>query len=108
MDDKQDNKTATPNAAWKRHLDGIADELVRLTAICDIDLRAPGVVEQVLGGDDRACGKKNPIAFKKLQRLLGATYDSLNKAIGRVGAEGVKSLTDEIVARVDRHRAAGR
>jgi hypothetical protein len=92
---------------WKRHLDGIADELVRLTAICDVDLRTPGVIDRVLHGDESACGKKNPIAFKKLQRLLAATYESLNKAIGRVGADDVKAMTDEIIVRVDKYRAAG-
>ena len=103
----QEARPPQVHAAWKRHLDGIADELVRLTAICDVDLRAPGVIDQVLRGDDSACGRKNPIAFKKLQRLLAATFDSLNKAVGRIGAEGTKALTDAIVARIDQHRAAG-
>lgn len=95
------------HAVWKRHLDGIADELVRLTAICDIDLRAPGVIDKVLHGDASACGKKNEIAFNKLRRLLAATYETLNKAIGRIGAEDTKALAAEIMARVDKHRAAG-
>ena len=110
MEDKDDGTGQKPKPArvvWKRHLDGIADELVRLTAICDIDLRTPGVIDRVLHGDDSACGRKNPIAFKKLRKLLGATYDSLNKAIGRMGAEDARALTAEIIARVDRHRAAG-
>ena len=102
-----ESRPAQVHAPWRRHLDKIADELMRLTAICDVDLRAPGVIDQVLRGDDSACGKKNPIAFKKLQRLLAATFDSLNKAIGRMGAEDTKAITDEIKARVDRHRAAG-
>ena len=96
------------NTVWNRHLSGMADEIVRLTAICDVDLRAPGAIDRILHGDDSACGRKNPIAFKKLQRLLAATYDSLNKAIGRLGAADTKAITDEIVARVDRHRAGGR
>ena len=95
------------HSPWKRHLDKIADELVRLTAICDIDLRGPGVIDRVLHGDERDCGKKNPIAFKKLQRLLAATYESLNKAVSRVGADEMKAISAEIIARVDKHRAAG-
>ena len=94
------------HAAWKRHLDGIADEIVRLTAICEIDLRAPGAIDRVLRDDQSGCGKKNPIAFKKLRRLLAATYESLNKAIGRIGAEEAKAITAEIVARIDKQRAA--
>ena len=110
--EEKDDEGAEPKAkpkhtAWKRHLDGIADELVRLTAICDIDLREPGVIDRVLHGDDGACGRKNEIAFRKLQRLLAATYESLNKAIGRVGAEDVRAITAEIIARIDKHRGAG-
>ena len=108
-DDPQDTakKARAPHTVWMRHLDSVADELVRLTAICDIDLRGPGVIDRVLRDDPSDCGSKNPIAFKKLRALLAATYDSLNKAIGRIGADEVKSITAAIVARVDEHRAAG-
>lgn len=99
--------TETKHAPWQRHLDGIADELVRLTAICEVDLRSPGVVDRILKGDDSVCGKKNQIAFGKLRRLLAATYESLNTAIGRIGADDAKALTDAIVERIDKHRAAG-
>jgi hypothetical protein len=99
--------TTRKHAPWKRHLDGIADEIVRLTAICEIDLRAPGAIDRVLQGDQAVCRKKNAIAFGKLRRLLAATYESLNKAVGRIGAEDAKAITDEIVARIDKHRAAG-
>jgi hypothetical protein len=99
--------TMVRHAAWKRHLDGIADEIVRLSAICDIDLRAPGAIDRVLQGDQTVCGRKNAIAFGKLRRLLAATYESLNKVVGRIGTEGARAITDEIVARVDRHRTAG-
>jgi hypothetical protein len=105
--DMTEQEPAPANPVWARHLDAIADELVRLTAICDIDLRAPGVVDRVLRDDPSDCGKKNPIAFRKLRSLLAATYDSLNKAIGRIGADEVKAITSAIVARIDRHRAAG-
>lgn len=99
--------TIIKHAAWKRHLDGIADEIVRLSTICDIDLREPGAIDRVLQGDQTVCGRRNVIGFQKLRRLLAATYESLNKAVGRLGAEGAKAITDEIVARVGRHRAAG-
>lgn len=111
MAGKNDNGAASgtraAHAAWHRHLDGLADEIVRLTAICDIDLRAPGVIDGVLRGDESACGRKNAVAFGKLRKLLAATYDSLNKSIGRTGAENTKAITAEIVARIDRRRATG-
>ncbi len=99
--------TKASHAAWHRHFDGLADEIMRLTAICDIDLREPGVIERVLHGNDSDCGRKNAIAFKKLQKLLAATYNSVNKAVGRVGAQDTKAITAEIASRIDQHRAAG-
>lgn len=92
---------------WSRQLDGIADELVRLSAICEVNLRNAGVIERILKNDDSDCGKKNQIAFKKLRRLLAATFGSLNKAIDKLGADEVKVMTDQIRARIDRHREAG-
>jgi hypothetical protein len=98
---------STKNAAWSRHLDAIADELVRLTAVCDVQLRDPGVIDRILNNDETVCGKRNPIGFRKLRSLLVATYGSLNKAIDRLGPEEVKAMTDDIVARIDKHREAG-
>lgn len=99
--------TETKHAPWARHLDGIADELARLTAICDIDLRTPGNIDRVLKGDATVCGKKNEIAFGKLRRLVAATYESLNKAIDRIGADDAKQIANAIIERIDKHRAAG-
>jgi hypothetical protein len=98
---------AKKNPAWSRHLDSIADELVRLTAVCDVQLRDPGVVDRILINDETVCGKRNPIGFRKLRSLLVATYGSLNKAIDRLGPDEVKAMTDEIAARLDKHREAG-
>jgi hypothetical protein len=95
------------NTVWSRHLDDIADELLRLTAICDVRLRDPGVVERIIKSDETVCGKRNPVGFRKLRSLIIATYGSLNKAIDRLGPDEVKAMTDEIVARIDKLRAAG-
>ncbi len=97
---------SSKNTAWVRHLDTIADELVRLTVICDVRLREPQVIDRILANDETVCGKRNPIGFRKLRSLLMATYGSLNKAIDRLGADETKAITDEIIARVDRNRAA--
>lgn len=98
---------SSKNPVWSRHLDAIADELLRLTAVCDVQLRDPGVVDRILNNDESVCGKKNPVGFRKLRSLLVATYGSLNKAIDRLGAEEVKAMTDEIADRIDKQRAAG-
>lgn len=92
---------------WKQHLDGIADELVRLSAICDVDLSAPGTIDRILQGDESVCGRKSETAFGQLRKLLAATYVSLNKALDLIGADDVKALTNEIMERVNKHRTAG-
>lgn len=97
---------SSKNTAWVRHLDAIADELVRLTAVCDVSLREPGVIDRILRNDDTVCGKRNPIGFRKLRDLLVAVYSSLNKAVDRLGPDETKAITDAIVARIDRRRAA--
>jgi hypothetical protein len=95
------------HTAWSRHLDGIGDELLRLAVVCDVRLRDPGVVDRILNNDATVCGKPNPIGFRKLRGLLMATFDSINKAVGRIGPEETKQITDAIIDRLDRHRAAG-
>ena len=75
------------NPQWTRHLEGIADELLRLAVACDVRLREPGVIERIIRDDKSVCGRKNEIGFQKLRKLLMATYDSLAKAIDRIGPE---------------------
>jgi hypothetical protein len=94
--------------AWARHLDSIADELLRLSTACDVRLRDPGVIERILHNDETVCGTKNPIGFRKLHSLVLATFSSLNKAIDRIGPEETKIIIDGIRERVGRLQAAGR
>lgn len=97
----------TSHPAWQRHLDSIADELLRLCIACDVRLRDPGVVERIIRDDETVCGNKNPIGFRKLRALVMATFNSLNKAVDRIGPDEVKAITDAIVERVDRQRELG-
>ena len=95
------------NPQWSRHLKGIADELLHLAVACDLRLRDPGVIERVLKGDDTVCGRKNEIGFRKLRALLMATFDSLGKAIDRIGPAETKKITDAIAGHVEARRKAG-
>lgn len=95
------------NPAWQRHLDAIGEELLHLSIACDVRLRDPGVVERIIRNDETVCGTKNPLGFRKLRALVMATFNSLNKAIDRIGPEEVKLITDGIVERVDSLRALG-
>jgi hypothetical protein len=97
----------TKHVAWQRHLDSICDELIRLSIACDVQLRDPGVVERIIKNDETVCGNRNPIGFKKLRSLVMATFNSLNKAIDRIGPEEVKMITDGIAERLDKLKARG-
>jgi len=90
------------NPQWSRHLEGIADELRRLSIACDLRLRDPGVIERVIKNDSSVCGRKNELGFSKLRKLLMATYDSLGKAIDRIGPEETKRITEAIAKRMDK------
>ena len=99
--------TDIKHTAWKRHLDTIGDELIRLTTICGVDLREAGVIERILKNDETVCTKKNPIGFRKLRELLAATFNSLNKATDRIGADDTRALVDAIRERLDKRREIG-
>lgn len=92
---------------WERHLDGIATELLRMAIACDVILRDEGVIERILNNDESVCGRKNPEAFRKLRNLVMATYQSLNKAIDRIGPEETTMIRDAIVERIEKLRVLG-
>ena len=99
--------TEIKNAAWLRHLDSIGDELLRLTTVCGVDLRQPGVVERIVKNDETVCGKRNPIGFRKLRELVMATFDSLNKAVDRIGPDETAVIVAAIMERLDQRRELG-
>lgn len=90
------------NRQWTRHLEGIADELLRLSIACDVRLREPGVIERIIKNDRSVCGRKNEIGFQKLRKLLMATYDSLGKAIDRIGPAETRKITEAITKQMDK------
>lgn len=99
--------TTSKHTPWVRHLDTIADELMRLSVACGLRLREPGVVERVLRNDETVCGVRNPIGFRKLHSLVLATFNSLDKALDRIGPEETRMIVDAINERVDARLAAG-
>jgi hypothetical protein len=96
--------TDIKNQAWLRHLDTIGDELLRLTTICGVNLRDPGVVERIVKNDESVCTNRNPIGFRKLRELVMATFDSLNKAADRIGPDETATIVHAIMERLDRRR----
>jgi hypothetical protein len=99
--------TKETNPQWTRHLEGIAEELLHLSIACDVRLRDPGVIERILKDDASVCGRKNKIGFEKLRKLLMASFDSLGKAIDRIGPAETKKITAAIAEHVEARRKAG-
>jgi len=60
---------SSKNFAWVRHLDTIADELVRLTAVCDVKLNEPQEIDRMLKNDETVCDNRNPIGFRSGGRM---------------------------------------
>jgi hypothetical protein len=96
------------HSAWTRHFDALSDEMLRLTTICDVNLREPGVIERVLHNDDTVCRSKNAIAFKKLRELLMAMFASIDKAVARLGTAETQKIAEEVRERLDERQAVAR
>ena len=96
--------TEKKNPQWTRHLEGIADELLHLAVACDVRLREPGAIERIIRDNQSVCGRRNEIGFQKLRKLLMATYDSLGKAIDRIGPEETKAIVDAITESLEKRR----
>ena len=87
------------NPQWERHFEGIADELLHLAIACDVRLRDPGIIERILKNDAAVCGRKNEDSFRKMRSLLIAYYDSVGKAVDRIGPEETKKIVEVIAER---------
>ena len=97
------------NPQWERHYEGIADEFLHLAIACDLRLRDPGVIERILRNDASVCGRKNERSFHDMRNLLAAYYDSIGKAVDRIGPEETKKIIDFMIERnKKRMDAAGR
>lgn len=105
-DDKKAARSSK-HAAWSRHLDAIGDELLKLTTVCGVDLREPGVIERIIHNDEKVCTKSNPIGFRKLRELVMATFNSLGKAIDRIGPQETQMIVEAIRERLDHKRELG-
>jgi hypothetical protein len=95
------------NPQWERHFEGIADELLRLAIACDVRLHGPGVIERILKNDATVCGRKNEHSFRKMRNLIIAYYNSVGKAVDRIGSEETKQIVKAIAERKKKLRDSG-
>lgn len=100
--------TEIKNTAWQRHLDAIGEELLHLSIACDVNLRDANVIDRILKNDETVCGTRNPIGFHKLRNLIMGTFNSLNKAMDRIGPDETKMIIDGIMEWSDKRRALGK
>ena len=87
------------NPQWERHFESIADELLNLAIACNVRLREPGAIERVLRNDITVCGRINKDSFSKMRSVLIAFYNSVGKAVDRIGPEDTKKIIDAITER---------
>ena len=95
------------NPQWERHFEGIADELLHLAIACDVRLREPGAIERVLKNDITVCGRRNEDSFRKMRSVLVAFYNSVGKAVDRIGPADTKRIIDAITERKMKLRDSG-
>jgi hypothetical protein len=87
-------------ARWLKHFDEIDREIAKLSAVCQIQILDPGVIERVLQKDTLVCGTQNPRAFEKLRSLLMMHYSVRDKAVVALGEKETMLMMDEIVQRL--------
>ena len=95
------------NPQWERHFEGIADELLHLAISCDVQLREAGVIERILKNDASVCGRTNERSFRSMHNLLVAYYNSIGKAVDRIGPKETKKIIDAISERMKERRDYG-
>lgn len=101
MTDKPVDKPIDASTAWwEKNLDDIDREVVRMSAICQVRILDPGVIDRVLQNDATVCGSQNPAGFAKLRQALMMHYQIRDKAVGVLGEAKTAALVGSIVERL--------
>lgn len=91
----------SPNVGWYAgQLDTIADEIARLSTICNVRILDPGVLARVIKNDASVCGTQNAIAFEKLRAAVGIHYAVRDRSSERVGEGETMQAMEAIVAHI--------
>lgn len=97
MTDPEPDAVAQSYAA---KFDDIDRELVRVAAICRVDLLDRANIERVIRNDASVCGIANPVAFEKLRELTMMHYAVRSRAAQALGEAGAQALIDETVTHI--------
>ena len=85
---------------WGGQLDQTADEIARLSTICQVRILDTGVIERVIKGDASVCGTSNEKAFQKLRAVVGIHLAVRDKAAENVGEQTTVHTMDAILEHI--------
>jgi hypothetical protein len=83
---------------WTTSLHEVDLEIVRLAAICDVPILAPGAIERILDNDASVAQRNEPKAFEKLRYLLIMHFEERKKAAAELGEGTTTAIVQAIVA----------
>lgn len=96
MSDRSDYVTQR----WGKYFEEIDREIATLSAVLELRILDPGVIERVLKNDTTVCGRPQAAAFEKLRGLLTMHFSSRAKAIEALGTEDALRIVHQTVARL--------
>lgn len=85
---------------WTTNLHEVDAEIVRLAAICDVPILAPGAIERILDNDASVAQRNEPRAFEKLRYLLILHFEERKKAAAELGEGATAAIVQAIIARL--------
>ena len=80
-----------------RQFEALVREISRYAIACDVDVLDSASIVKSVRGDDSACKKNNPAAFKKLRTLLIMLFDLEGRALDRLGRDDLGEIADELI-----------
>ena len=88
---------------FDKDLDDLAAELVRLSIICGVRLREPGMVQTILE-NHAPVGCSNERAFKKMRGLLVLAYHMVDESAQVEGVEATVKMIDHAIEQASARR----
>ncbi len=85
---------------WTDDLEQVDREIVRLAALCHVNVLEAGVIRRVLKKDDSVCGARNPPAFRKLHDLIMLHLAIREKSVEAFGQGVTMAMEDYVVERL--------
>ena len=88
---------------FDKDLDDLATELVRLSMLCGVRLREPGIVQAILENHSPV-GCDNERAFTKMRGLLVLAYHMIEESAAVEGVEATVKMLDHAIEQASARR----